>query len=664
MDNGSRNFRIVELIICKRKFLYVLLVPILILVLFKALSVQEEVYKSFEFPVLLIIIGLPIAYLIRPYLKINSMLHWCVNAAAVSLLFIPFLFIIAGFLNINIIFTHSVGFIYLLAFISFVLLMIIGKETEVKELRFFTSDWKADVFAIGLIAMVVFQYTLVNFSHRNIGWDTFTFWGLDAKYIFENDRLRDATFNVTQKFHYTSLFPVLYAIVYDFFGKIVEQFATWLNIFVMAIAAFQVYFMLDRRSVTAKLLGIALIMATIVGASIENIARIFNFYSDIYCAFLLLQFALYLIQVPPVSKKHYGVRLFLIMLPLVALGFVKDGLFQISLIMFIIYLVHDLPVFRKDLREIVTSRSFIIGTGSILLLFLLRTTYFASVQKDVSIIDTVIPTLNLFSFDKAIKNLGSIINFFITISPVMSGIWLFQVLLAIFAMTRKRLARSGYFIFAISLLGFLYFVAGFVIKLIEIESRSLARYTTLVMFVTPILIAFIDLETRSKAIRKALQMFTLLIILVASLVSLNGIADHLPFYLSPGAYKDTDLKEQFEVSNKVLQITGSDARILIVQENTVESLLTNMAEPGIYYRYYLMNNSVGGQFNTLKYADLKDYAVKNGAEYMLLLSYDGMFSGCDSELIRYQEYLIEVSSLGTQNGRVCPVSTEAMIPVN
>ena len=664
MGCGSTNSKTIEFLKSKRKFLWLELVPILLLVLFKILSVQEEVYKSFEFPVLLIIIGLPLAYLLRPYLKITSMFHWYVNAAGISLLFIPFLFVLAGFLKINIVFTYSVQFLHLLALLSCLALLVIGREAELEGMRFFTEDWKFDLIAIGLIGMVVFQFTLVNFSHRNIGWDTFTFWGIDAKYIFENDSLRDATFNVTQKFHYTSLFPVLYAIVYDFFGYVVEQFATWMNIFILAIAAFQVYFMLDGRSVTAKLLGTALIMATIVGASIENIARIFNFYSDIYCAFLLLQFALYLVQTPPALKKAYGLRLFLIVLPLVALGFVKDGLFQISLIMFIIFLVHDLPIFKKGVREVVASRSFIISIGAILLLFLLRGNYFTSVQKIVSAIDTVVPTLELFSFDKAIKNLGSIIRFFVTISPVMSGIWLFQVILAIYAMTKKRLARSGYFLFAIGLLGFLYFVAGFVIKLIEIESRSLARYTTLVMFVVPLVIAFIDLETRSKAIRKVAQIFALLIMLASSLVSLNGIADHLPFYLSPGAYKETDLKEQFEVSNKVLQITGSDARVLIVQENTAESLLTNMAEPGIYYRYYLMNNSVGGQFNTLKYANLKDHAVKNGAEYVLLLSYDGIFSGCDAELIRYQEYLIEVSSLVTQNGRVCPISTEAMIPVN
>ncbi len=645
----------------KRKLLIFEAIPILLLLIIKAITFEIGTFKAFEFPVLLIIIGLPFAFLIRKHLKVTCQFHWYVMGGAISLILVPLLVLVLGFLKVNFVFVFSVSFIHIFAFFSCLLLIIIANDEDIQGLGFLTSESKLDLLGILLIGLMVLKFTLTNFSHTFPGWDTFTFWGLDANYIFEFNRLRDAAFTTTGTFHYTSLFTIMFSIIYDFFGKIVEQYATWLNIFILGIGALQVYFFIGHKSVFAKLLGLLSIVVIMEAAS--SAAMLFYFYADVYCAFLLLQYTLYLTGNPLDSENNYGVRVFLIMLPLVALGFVKSGLFTFTYFFIIIFIFHDIKYLRKYLREILGSRSFWFSIVAIIALVFLRKIYFTPFQQATANVVLSSPKFLSSSIATTIKYIGSIVSFFAKRSPFISLFWCLQLLVMIIATTTKRMSRDGYFIVAVTSLSFLFFVGGYTINLVSLTSGSLARYTSIGMFTIPLTVEFLDCNTNKKI--KNLLEYALMSVGVGLLIlgSVIGIANQFPFTLSSGTYSDYQLKKYYEMAEKILIETGETAKILIVDDSSNSTILTNMNLPAIFLRYYLMNNSVGGQYNWLKPNNLGEFAENNSAEYIFLLSYDNLFANCGTNLIKGEDYLINLAEIGDLDSNYCSNLVKASMPV-
>ena len=661
MENTSIKTRLTKFLLYKRKLLEVEAKPILLLLLIRTISLGIGTFRVFEFPALLIIIGLPLAYLIRKHLKLTCQFHWYVTAASISLILVPFIFVVLGFLNINFVFVFSIVFLYILALCSCVLLIIIGNDDEIKELGFFTSDKYLDLLGITLISLVIIKFTLTNFSHTFPGWDTFTFWGLDANYIFKFNKLRDATFTVTGDIRYLSLFPVMYSIVYDFFGKIVEQYGTWLNIFILAVGSLQVYFFLERKSLFVKLLGLCLIIAVMTAS--ESASLLLYFYSDVYCAFLLLQYALYLTSNTPAVDTNYAIRILLILLPLIALGFVKTGLFALSWCLVFIFLLHDYPYLKKNISTTIKSKLFITILIFLLSLILLRIRYLSSFPQPPNSPIFVNQNTTLPPLGDMIAYAQSLIFFFAKKSLIISTLWCLQVIVVIAAATLRRINREGIFILIITTSVLLIFIGGYIVTLMELVSGSLARYTSIVMFVMLLNLQFIDFSTSNKLLMKFEHGIGYLGISLLVLFTISGILRQLPFKLLSGIYSDSGLKGYYEFTNKILEYTGADAKILIAADFSDTNTTTNMITPAIFIRYYLMNNSVGGQYNFIDDSKIIKFAVSNSADYILLLSYVNMFSDCANNLIEGENYLIRLSDLKSVNADICVNLDDAAIPL-
>lgn len=662
MQSSSKRIQFVNIILDKRKLLGVIAKPILLLFLIKIISINTGTFRVFEFPALLIVIGLPLAYLIRDHQKITCHFHWYVTAAAIGLIFVPFIYLIFGFININFVFVYSVQFLYSLALLSCMLLLIVGSDREIEGLGFFTSDKYPDIISVSLISLVVIKFTLKNFSHTFPGWDTFTFWGLDANYIYQFNELRDATFNITGDIHYSSLFPVMYSIVYDFFGRVVEQYATWLNIFILAVGSFQVYFAIGQNKKIAKLLGLSLLVGVMMAS--ESAAFLLYFYSDVYCAFLFLQYALHLTTDFADSGNSYGIRLLLIILPLIALSFVKTGLYTLSLILLAIYIIHDFPYLRKNIRTILGSKIYIPSLLLLVGLILMRMNYLSNFPQALSSSVLVNQNTTIPPVSTMIDYLERVISFFAEKSPVISFLWISQVIGVIFSIITKRINKQGVFVFVIASTGFLFFVGGYVVSQMELVSGSLARYTSIVMFVIILNIGFIDLERGNKNLVRTKQALGYLSVCVMLVFTITGIIDQLPFELSSGSYRDYQLAYYHQIASQILDQTGPDAKILIADDLSDRPNISNMDVPAIFFRYYLMNNSVGGQFQWEASSKILEYATKHSADYILLLSYDDKSFNCGDDIKTGSNYLVELPDIISTNFDICEILSTAATPLD
>ena len=63
--------------------------------------------------------------------------------------------------------------------------------------------------------------------------------------------------------------------------------------------------------------------------------------------------------------------------------------------------------------------------------------------------------------------------------------------------------------------------------------------------------------------------------------------------------------------------------------------------PDIYVRYFLMYNSVGGQYRTTRSGFVKKIASSK-PDYILLLSYENSYKDCSQLLTEGHDYLIQI----------------------
>jgi hypothetical protein len=110
----------------------------------------------------------------------------------------------------------------------------------------------------------------------------------------------------------------------------------------------------------------------------------------------------------------------------------------------------------------------------------------------------------------------------------------------------------------------------------------------------------------------------------------------------------------------VLSVTGDEAKIIIADE--IKGLsFTNMDAPAIYIRYFLLTNSVGGQFLGLSRDERIDRAMTSDADYLLLLSYKDTFKHCEDLFEKGHTYLIKFNGPIDQSTSECPFTKDAIV---
>ena len=593
--------------------------------------------KVIEFAFITISFGFAPAYYFRSTFKFRNVVGWILNAAVLGLLFIPFLFLFLGWLKINIVFEHSITFLYLCSLIGLLSLFFWAQEDDIKSCLNVSGINKVDT----LIAIVFMAFTAIltlkNFIDIYINWDIFTFWGLDAKYIFEQNHLRDLSFHSDVIIHrYTSFQPLYYSIIYDLYGGIYEQYAAWINIYINLLAMLLIYGYVQHKEMVHKFIVSAVIL--IVSYAAIDIMKVFSMYADILIAFLLMVFFLILFDDTKKTTGTYWRRISLLLLIAISFYFIKSHFLYFSFILIGIWLLYDGSYIYNNGATLMRKKSIWLAVLSVIILIVMRFEYFSNIggvssseKVDLSYI-VRIKSGSIISF---IQYLVGLLEYMIRNNPFFFGLWWLTLGSILFV---KDINKKYIFIYASAILIFLMPVGSYVMRQLDLQSGSLPRYSAMVMYIFPLAISFVHIES-VKLKRIASGSIFGVVVFFVFLSTLWSLQLKEEFSISPGTLQPT-LTKYDQYAKEVINITGPNARILIA-DDIVDNQITNMNVPAIFIRYFMMYNSVGSQY-VKPTSSILDYAKENSANYILLLSYADSLEYCEDLLSADHDYLIDI----------------------
>jgi len=668
----KKNKKVLEsiknLITDKKELVIFLALVLLVYFLIRFSITLIGILAVLEFAILMFMVGLAPAFLFRKVLPFKNIIGWFINASALGVLLTPFIFLIFGWMGLNFVFTHSISVLFILAMIGIIYLLVFIKQKDINVFINFNYISIIDIFFYSIILSLTVILSLQNFSSYYPRWDAFTFWGLDAKYIFDFNQLRNAQFDVVAPFHQqSSFFPIILSIIYDIFGKIVEQYASWVNVYLHFLSALVVYNLTLKKNVLLKLVTVTIFI--ILTYIIDSIAYNFSLYADTLSAFFLLLFARILTATRNFNDKpkQYLNRFLLLTFIAFALYFVKRRFFILSCILTFLVFLYDIKYWYRNWKKIILNPKFFIVIIILIAIWFLHINYQSTLKQDFQFSSGVSiffrtksrPFISFVNYAKQVFELLIIRSFHLSVLFITS-------ILLILMIDKPLKNREFLFIYFLTIGIVFKFVFAFINRQAGLESESLIRYTSVVMYLVPLLVNKMHFSKQQRLLRgistNDMDHFSMVMISILIFISfsvLNSIKNQSLIFqrginIVQGTYREP-LKEFSDLADKVLAITGEDARIIIADDANGGILMHNVNAPTIYVRYFLMYNSVGGQFRK-PIGEFLQFAKAKSPDYILLLSHENSFSECESLFEKGHNYLIEFDSNMIINEDACMFS--------
>lgn len=218
----------------------------------------------------------------------------------------------------------------------------------------------------------------------------------------------------------------------------------------------------------------------------------------------------------------------------------------------------------------------------------------------------------------------------------------------------------------LAIFAFLIFIVAYVNKQYPLLSGSLIRYTSLAMYLVPTLFAYPNYRIPARLLGNSQPQDIKLLRTISISILMFIIVYLLNYKIYRTAPVNNDvffvkgsltqaMPYPSSLAQKVISIVDEDSKILIADDKLKSKLVDNLNQTSIWTRYYLMNNSVGGQYRT-SIDGLIPIAEKYNADYILLISYENIYPNCEGLLVGGKDYLIALDKELTIANSVCPFS--------
>lgn len=640
------------------KFVLLIVTPVLLFLLSLLLSKYFPLIRIISLILVFLVIGMSFAKFFKETFKYENQLDFIINSLVLGSFLSVFLLLMLGMIGVVYTDTLLIIFFSVLSIASLLYTILSKKDSEL-EIVFDQRIQLLDILWVAVFLLLFYLLIQICLEQYFPHWDCFTFWAVDAKYLFENMRLRDATFNLLSHFSYSSLYPLYSFLIYKVLGGIYEQFASIITVYFSFLSCLLVFKRIYKQPSKRlkSFLYLFLFLVPIIFLSIQNI--IVTLYSDVFCSFLVLLFTAVLLQ-SKVTVDGYYKRLFL--LPVIAIGLylAKSPYVVVAAFLLLVFVLHDIKYWIKNFQQLKKQYKIVLVILLLLMFFIIQQKYLSQFQA-TSIVEATNRRVRIASLEEYAVYLGSIFKLILKEAP-----YIFFLYIAFFCSLAfgffKASRKTKYFL-AILVLGTLFIPLFFyVIRLGDLTSRSLLRYMGMSFFACSYAFTYMQIRV-SKNKEVLYDILFMLFTLLSGLFLLSQIylKYDLNFKLEPhsGRYKDFQWQESsYNIAEQVKSHLSKDSKVLIVDEVGVR--LGNMAIPAIYVRYYLSNYSTGGQYTTLN-ERINTIVEKSAADYILVLGYDGYWSQCSSLSIG-ETYLIKKDDLNFSN--TCPVEniTHVIIP--
>lgn len=639
------------------------------LVFLVILSSALEFLKFFQIIPISFILGLGFVTIFRDVLPIKNIFVFIAFSLFCELFFNTFIIFLLGILGFELSTVFFLVYSVIVGILSIACFLLLGDEKQISSYFKKLNLELVDIIWLVILIAFLFVFFKIGFERYFPNWDSFTYWAVDAKYIFEKQHFQDIG-----TFMYFPFYPLQLNYIYVLYGAVVEQFSGLLATFYAMISVFLIYGFIkesNKKFLTKSLLYLFLCVSLYSFQIILNLLTCQ--YAEVFCATVILFFGVILFN-KEYEKKHYFKRISFLFLLSLSLFLTKTPYFPISFVLLVFNLLYDFPLIKVFVRDLLNNKRWLIVVICLICSLILYVFLNSSVFK------STITTLQGFS----IREIFSETSFFYFVDLVkrlsFSYFYYFSLALMLFACIiccNKGISKTNFWRHALVLIIVILPVGLYMVKRPTLENGSLERYFSLVFF----LLSFIfsttlpNLEIKYKNQEKILSLLLigLSILLLYKVWEENGLL----LKVSPhdGKYQSSSqLAESYMVSKKVSESLPENAKVLIVGPLYKDVALTQVRYesvgdghlPGLYLRYYLSEeNPVPRPYKTTT-KELGGYIDKYHITHLLLSKYAGNWSSCNDYLVVGKTYLVEL--LGKYDSKIdeelCPFISHKLTEID
>lgn len=656
---------------------YRLITVCTLLVLFFIAFLVGNLVMPLKFFILIplgISLGVGFTAFLRKILPIKNIITFLTLSLFNGLWINSLIIFLLGVVGVSINTTLFMYYIPILFLLNMFLFFYCIKEDTFKE--YFKKTKLEVIDIVWLVIFLLFFIMLASACMESFtpAWDSFTFWALDSKYIFEHEKLRDGNFLLLAN-NYLSFYTIQINYVYLFYGKIVEQSASLLSLLYtfVGITLVSSYIIDIKRSVIKKsLLYLSLVSAIYTSFVVHYV--LISLYADLFLSVIVLMFVLVLFLKKPKIESYWLRFLMLIFLAL-TLYLTKTHYLVVGIFLLLSYLIYDFKYVKENIKELIRKPLLIISLIIVIAYVWITKEYAQSLSNEAAFVQGVV---NQITFDSSIfVGLKNVVKQFLSRAPLFSLTLFLYLVLSLFIKKglKKNDIKRVVFLFLLIAMP----VSMYVLNILNIADLSMLRYIGLSFFVIPVL--FLDTLPQLDIDVKWQKFLVFFVITLVPFLVLFQIARETAFNLTfkphGGSYKDytygykeiemnkhfNPMVEFYDISQSVLKTMPKDSTIMVLDHVNInnENQIANTFLSGLYLRYYLSNNNLGGPYSCYREV-CYDYFLNLQPDYLLIYTYDNYWEECRDTLEFQKSYLVKFDKSGElyKEGK-CIVSKENIL---
>lgn len=629
----------------KRKINYKILFMFLLVLTTLLAVLTVSIYPSLRFLVIIplsMCLGFSFPHIFKKVISVKNILTYFVLALFYGLFLNSLIIFGLGLLGVSITSNFFLFYIPSVLLLNLLFYVFCVPKEEIEQYFLNTKLGIVDLIWFGIYFLSFIFFLQICTERFFPNWDNFTYWAIDAKYIFERGSLHGRFLDMLQKF-YLPLYPLQLSYVYFLYGRVVEQFSSLLTLLYGYIGLFVLgsYIADSKRDLVMKNLLYFLSLTALV-SFFYSLNTLVTQYADVFCAVLILFYGIVVFS-RKVDKNTFCLRFVLVVLLSTTLYLTKLAYAPISLLMIVLYLLYDahfiLSVF-KGLKKNVKVIFWVI----LLCLFFLgvyiifRTSFGKNITSYTVIFkDSYFFTKERFTYLVKILRylLGRIPEFLLAVFLLFGG----------YVFHNKGIKKTDSKKILTTLILSVVPIVFYFILMKDTKNGSLLRYMSLVFFIIPYLLILLTKDIKFNGMRTFVLSTLILLSVIFSVFFQIHIEYDFNWEFTPksGEYMDSKLlKVPYLISEEIRSKIKPDDKIMFVGQEPEENI-GNIAPPNLYIKYYLAENSVGSQY-TIPVEGWIDYMYGYAPDYVFISNYSGFFPKCDKYLEEGSFYLLKIQN--------------------
>ena len=627
-----------ELIFRNKTRLLFTLISFVVLGITFGLGIFVPALKFLELIPIAFILGFGFTSFLKNILPIKNILTFIAISIFLGLFLNTFVIFLLGTVGLNVGWPLLIFYLPIVAILNIVLFFRFNTEGSLKGYLKDTKLETIDIIWVGVFTLLFAMFVSTCLERYYFLWDGFTFWLLDAKYIFENQHLRDGSFVVLAN-NYLSFFSLQINYMYLLFGKIAEQSAGLISLVYAYTGVLLIfsYVINVKKSVVKKILVYIGVLAALY-AFFTIHYLLMSMYADVFLSVVVLMYAMVLFN-KEYKEKYYWQRFFVLILLASTIYLTKTHFFVFSLMLLAITLVYDFKMIWMKIKTLGKDYWFVFSIFLILLFTVIIGKYAFSISNETSFVQSVSQG---FTIDKSIlTNVKGVVKGMILNIPLIVAVLAFY--LPITFLVKKGFGKEDFLKIGFLILMTAFTFAVYIFGIYPLSDGSMYRYLGLVYLALPLL--FVEILPDFEIEKRWQKVLTVIIMMGSVGLILGQLAFHmgldLNFTPNSGVYLESEAhKEYSDIVDEVRAILPEDSTLMVTAISVDGVGMTDNAPPGFFLRYYLLEYNDSPSYYTNAEGFPAVYLAQ-APDYLLIYSYQGQWPVCDGILTSGKSYLVK-----------------------